>query len=146
MSKRDSGSEPRKITIRTGREAPPKCNALLDLLRDGEKPRAGEPGTLLDRLGGEVRGYLAEQVRVADIRGTAVSGSISITIKTSTGADGSHQYATDIKTTTARIPPGVSMVFTDEDGDQIGRPMSDGPLTDEMSAREKSTGGKVSNA
>lgn len=136
MTRRQSGSdEPRKITITTGDEPPQKNNTLLALLRDGERARPGEPGTLADRLGNEVQNFLAEQMRVARHRRTAVSGTVTITIKSVVGPDGSHAYDVAMSVKTAKIPPGSSLCFIDEDGDITGRPVE--PLIEEMTRRER---------
>lgn len=124
-----------KITITTGEE-PPECNTtLLALLRDGERPKPGEPGTLADRLGAEVQAFMAEQMRVARFRRSAVKGKIALAISFVTGPDGSQTYAVECKTTTAKIPPGTSMVFADEDGELTGRPVE--PLTELAYERER---------
>lgn len=124
-----------KITITTGEEPPERNTTLLALLRDGERPKPGEPGTLADRLGGEVQAFQAEQVRVAKHRRTTVKGKIVLTLTTVTGPDGSQQYGVEMKTTVAKIPAGMSMVFVDEDGELTGRPVE--PLTEAMYERER---------
>ncbi len=136
MGKKHDDDTPRRITIAMGDEPPEANSTLYALLRTGEKSKPGDAnGTLLDRLGAEVQEYLATQTRVAKHRRTAVAGSITITIKTADGPDGSHGYAVECKTKPARIPAGVSMTFADEDGELTGRPGE--PLTDRMYERER---------
>lgn len=124
-----------------GGDQPPETNTtLLALLRDGEKVKPGDPrGTLADRLGAELQGYIAEQMRVAKHRRTPVKGKVVLTISTVSGPDGSLGYAVDTKITTAKIPPGASMTFTDEDGELTGRPVE--PLTEKMYERERAQQG-----
>lgn len=134
--------EPR-IVIAIGDEPPEPNNTLLALLRDGEKVKPGDPrGTLSDRLGGEVQEFLSTQTRVAKHRRTAVKGTITLTISVTSGPDGSHAYSVESKTKAAKIPPGSSMTFADDDGELTGRPVE--PLTDlayqrEAEARAKSS-------
>jgi hypothetical protein len=140
MSKRKHGDDdgPRPITITMGDEAPEPNGTLYGLLRDGEKIKPGDPrGTLIDRLGAEMQAFQAEQVRVAKHRRAAVKGSVTITFSVVTGPDGSQQYACEMKAKTAKIPPGMSMVFVDEDGELTGRPVE--PLTEEMYRRARET-------
>ncbi len=137
MSKkrRDDDDQPR-IIIHAGNEAPEENTALYALLRDGEKLKPGDPrGTLLDRLGHEVQRFMAEQTRVANHRRAAVKGSITLSISFVSGPDGSHGYAVDSKIKAAKIPPGTSMTFADDDGEITGRPVE--PLTEEMYRRER---------
>lgn len=135
MAKKSGDGIP-KITITTGDEAPEPNSTLLALLRDGEKMRPGDPrGTLADRLGAETQAFMAEQMRVAKYRRAAVKGKITLSIAFVTGPDGSQTYAVECKTTTAKIPPGTSMVFADDDGELTGRPVE--PLTEAMYARER---------
>lgn len=131
--------EPRRITIDVRDEPPAPNSTLIRALKGGERPKPGEPGTLLDRLGAEFQDFLMTQHRVAAHRRTAVAGSFTITIKTSDGPDGSHMFATSTAAKVAKIPAGTSMVTTDEDGDLIGAPPADEPLIDEMKRREGGT-------
>lgn len=125
-----------KITITTGDEPPEPNSTLYALLRDGEKLRPGDPkGTLLDRLGAELQDFMAAQGRVARHRRTAVKGSVTLTISFVTGPDGSNGYAVDVKRKEAKIPPGASMTFADEDGELTGKPVE--PLTEEMYRRAR---------
>ncbi len=135
-----------RIVITTGDEPPEPNFTLLSLLRDGEKMKPGDSrGTLADRLGAEVQSFMIEQTRVAKFRRTAVKGSITISISAVSGPDGSFSYAVDAKTKTAKIPPGVSMTFADDDGELTGRPVE--PLTELAYQRERAektdTGPKV---
>lgn len=134
MSKPKGDAAPR-ITIHIP-DAPPEPNTtLLDMLRDGERPKPGEPGTLANRLGREVQDFLAHQHRVAGHRRTAVKGKLVLDVAVTTGPDGSHQYSVSVKKTEAKIPAATSMTFTDEDGELLSRPAE--PLTEEMYRREK---------
>lgn len=134
---RDGNDGARRIIIRTGEEPIEPNSTLIALLRDGEPPKPGYPGTLAHRLGHETQEFLSEQVRVATHRRVAVTGSITITMEFVTGADGSNSYATQIKTKAAKIPPGTTIVFVDEDGELTGRPVE--PLTEEMERRERAS-------
>lgn len=129
---------PNRIIVKAD-DLPDPNGTLISMLADGERPKAGEPGTLADRLGGEMQEFLAYQTRVADKRRSAVKGTVTLKIDVSTGPDGSHIYQVSSTEKRAKMPAGISTVFTDEDGDLIGRPMSDGPLTDEMKRREVAT-------
>lgn len=133
-NKHEGGERP--IIIKTGDEAPEPNSTFLALLRDGEKVKPGDPrGTLADRLGGEVQGFMAEQMRVAKHRRTAVKGSVTLTISTVTGADGLFTYSVDSKVKTAKVPPGTTMTFVDDDGELTSRPVE--PLTEKMYERER---------
>lgn len=129
-----SKSTPR-ITIVTGDEPPEPNATLLALLRDGERPKPGEPGTLANRLGAEFQAFLAGQSRVARHRRAAVKGSVTLKIDFTSGPDGSHQYAVSSTAKPAKIPAGSSLTFADEDGELTGKPVE--PLTEEMYRRER---------
>lgn len=129
----------RKITISTGDEAPEPNGTLLALLRDGESPRPGEPGTLADRLGAEVQAFFAGQLKVARHLRRGVKGTVSLTITVATGPDGSQMYGVESKTKGTKIPAGVSMKFTGDDGELTNQPVS--PLEQEMYRREKAAQG-----
>lgn len=133
--------EPR-IVIAVGDEPPEPNGTLIAMLRDGEKVKPGDPrGTLADRLGGEAQEFLATQTRVAKHRRTAVKGTITLTIAVTSGPDGSHAYAVECKAKTAKIPPGSSMTFADDDGELTGRPVE--PLTELAYQRERETRGSA---
>lgn len=125
----------RPITITTGPDLPEPNPTLYGLLRDGEKSRPGEDGTLLDRLGGEAQAFMAEQIRVARHLRRPVKGMLTLAIAFTTGPDGSQTYLCDSKSKSAKIPPAPSMVFTGDDGELTGRPVE--PLTELAYRREK---------
>lgn len=125
----------RPIIITTGDEPPDPNNTLLALLRDGERPKPGEPGTLADRLGHVVQEFMAEQLRAAEYRRTPVKGKLVLSFSFITGPDGSQTYVCEEKVTKAKIPARSSMTFTDGDGELTGRPVE--PLTEEMYRRER---------
>lgn len=144
MGKKSRDDVPR-IVIATADEPPEPNSTLLALLRDGEKLKPGDPrGTLADRLGAEVQGFMVEQGRVARYRRAAVKGSVTITINAVSGPDGSFQYSVDCKAKTAKIPAGTSMTFADEDGELTGRPVE--PLTELAYQRERERESKTNNA
>lgn len=129
------GKKEPRIVIAIGDEPPEPNNQFLALLRDGEKHKPGDArGTLADRLGGELRDFLATQTRAAQHGRSAVKGTFTVTLSFTSGADGSHPYTCETKIKTAKIPPKPSMIFTDEDGEMIGRPAE--PLTDLAYKRE----------
>ncbi len=135
MGKKNDEDRVRPITITTGDEPPEPNTTLIALLRDGEKLKPGDPrGTLADRLGAEAQTFMASQTRVAKHRRAAVKGSLTLRIDFVSGPDGSHGYAVSTTTKAAKIPPGVSLTFADEDGEMTGRPVE--PLTEEMYRRE----------
>jgi hypothetical protein len=123
-----------KIVISVGDEPQAPNTTLLALLRDGERPRPGDPGTLADRLGSECQAFMAGQSKVARHRRTAVRGSITLKIDFVSGPDGSHTYAVTTTAKAAKIPPASSMTFADEEGELTGRPVE--PLTAEMYRRD----------
>ncbi len=134
MSKKKNDGGP-SFTIRVADEPPEVNTTLLALLRDGEKMRPGDVrGQLSDRLGAELQGFMSEQTRVAKHRRAAVRGTVTLAIAFVSGPDGSHSYAVDSKVKAAKIPPGTSMTFADDDGELTGRPVE--PLTAEMYRRE----------
>lgn len=134
---RDGDDGERRIIIRTGEEPIEPNSTLIDLLVDGERPKPGEPGMLAHRLGHEVQAFMAEQVRVATHGRTAATGTVTITMQFVTGMDGSNNYAVDIKTKAAKIPPRTTVTFVNEDGELTGRPVE--PLTEEMNRRERAS-------
>lgn len=145
MSKKRNSEDGPRINIVVGDEPPEPNPTLLAILRDGEKAKPGDPrGTLADRLGAEVQDYMREQARVARHRRTAVKGTVTLTIATVSGPDGSFTYAVDCKTKTAKIPPGVSMTFIDDDGELTGRPAE--PLTELAYQRQRAAENKPTPA
>ncbi len=134
---------PKAIVI-GGEDIPEPNSTLLALLRDGERPKPGEPGTLADRLGHEAQAFLAGQMRAAEYRRTAVKGKFVITLDIVTGPDGSQSYTCETKTTKAKIPAKSSMTFTDGDGELTGRPAE--PLTELAYERERKKSTEKSGA
>lgn len=123
------------IRIALADEPPEQNSTLLALLRDGEKIKPGDVrGTLADRLGAEVQTFMAGQTKVAKHRRTAVKGSITLKLEFVSGPDGSHAYAATTTVKAAKVPPGTSMTFADEEGELTGRPVE--PLTELMHQRE----------
>lgn len=138
MGKKHDQDAARPITITTGDEPPEPNPTLIALLRNGEKVKPGDvSGTLADRIGAEVQAFMATQIRVAKHTRRAVKGAVTIVLTFATGPDGSQMYACDTKIKAAKIPPGMSMTFADDDGELTGRPVE--PLTEEMYRREKAT-------
>lgn len=145
MSKRNSNDDGPRIVINVGDMAPEPNATLFAILRDGEKLKPGDArGTLLDRLGGELQTFFADQKRVAGYRHTPVKGTVTLTIAVTTGPDGSQGYTVESKTKGAKIPPGMSMTFTDDDGEVTGRPVE--PPTELAHDRERKAKQNVSDA
>jgi len=133
-----------KAVIIGGEDIPEPNSTLLALLRDGERPKPGEPGTLSDRLGAVAQAFMAEQMRAAEYRRTPVKGKLVLTFSFVTGPDGSQSYTCEEKVTKAKIPAKSSMTFTDGDGELTGRPAE--PLTELAYERERKKSTEKSGA
>ncbi len=124
-----------RIMVNPADELPEPNSTLLALLRDGEKPKPGEPGTLADRLGGVVQDFLRKQVATANHNRAPVKGTITLKLNFVTGPDGSHAYTCKEAVKLAEIVPRPSVVFADEEGELLSRPAE--PLTELAYKRQK---------
>lgn len=126
-----------EIKINIDDNVPEPNNTLLALLRDGERPKPGEPGTLGDRLGAFVQAFLAHQTKVAGARRTPVKGVVTMKVEFVSGPDGSHSFSVTETEKRAKLPAGMSMVFTDEEGDLTSRPRTEEPITEYITKKTK---------
>lgn len=82
-----------------------------------------EDGDFANAAGAEVQRLFAKLRAVAERKNANATGKITITLTVRMGAEGYTSVTPDIKTKAPEIKRRESMVFVDEDGDLVSRPV-----------------------
>lgn len=98
-------------------EVIPQNDTLAALLRKLED------GDFINHAGAKVQQLLADLRGIASRKGSRAVGTITITIRVPMGKDGSALPVGDITCKKPKVTRDESLIFVDEDGDLIAKPV-----------------------